>query len=53
MTVIVILCTLISVLFGYLARTELKDGNKTGFALMLCLQVIAVACVFLAIFSPV
>lgn len=51
MIAVVILCTLISVLFGYLAKGELKDGNKTGFVLMLTLQIMSVACVFVAIFA--
>lgn len=53
MNVLVVICALVSVLFGHLAINELKEGHKGGFALMLCLQAISVACVFFAIFSPV
>ena len=51
MSVLVVICSLVSVLFGRLATNELKEGHKGEFALMLALQIISIACVFFAIFA--
>lgn len=53
MTGIAFICTIVSLLFGYLARNEWRDGRKAGFVVMFILQVLSVICVFLAIFMPV
>ena len=53
MTGIAFICTAVSLLFGYLAKQELNEGHKGGFAVMLFLQVLSVACVFLAVYAPV
>lgn len=52
MTGVAFICTIASLLFGYLARNEWKDGRKAGFGVMFILQVLSVICVFLAIYMP-
>lgn len=52
MTAITVICTLVSLLFGYLAIRELKDGSRAGFTVMFILQVLSVACVVLSIYMP-